>query len=145
MELLGKMVANGIGSVECRQDVHDDYNERLDEALSHTIWAHPGMTTYYRNSRGRVVTTMPWTNSEYWQMTRQPDLDEFHVVRASAVDGPDRGRVAAGHLVLVDLEIRNRKRLCPLSEHEVAIGLERSGAGGALARTSPARAAPRAG
>jgi 4-hydroxyacetophenone monooxygenase len=40
------------------------------------------MTTYYRNSRGRVVSTMPWTNSEYWHMTREPDLDEFHVERA---------------------------------------------------------------
>ena len=79
MRMIARMVEDGIASVECRKDVHDAYVERIDDALSRTIWAHPGMTTYYRNSRGRVVSTMPWTNSEYWHMTREPDLDEFHV------------------------------------------------------------------
>lgn len=79
MRMIARMVEDGITSVECRKDVHDAYVERIDDALSRTIWAHPGMTTYYRNSRGRVVSTMPWTNSEYWHMTREPDLDEFHV------------------------------------------------------------------
>jgi hypothetical protein len=32
---------------------------------------------YDRNSRGRVVSTMPWTNTEYWLMTHEPDLDDF--------------------------------------------------------------------
>lgn len=59
MRMLARMVEENISSVECRQQVHDDYVERIDAALSRTIWAHPGMTTYYRNSRGRVVTTMP--------------------------------------------------------------------------------------
>jgi 4-hydroxyacetophenone monooxygenase len=84
MELLAKMLANDIASVECRQDVHDAYNARLDEALSHTIWAHPGMTTYYRNSKGRIVVPMPWTNVEYWHMTRDPDLDDYIVERRKA-------------------------------------------------------------
>jgi 4-hydroxyacetophenone monooxygenase len=79
MRMIARMVEDGITSVECRKDVHDAYVERIDDALSRTIWAHPGMTTYYRNSRGRVVSTMPWTNSEYWHMTREPDLGEFHV------------------------------------------------------------------
>jgi 4-hydroxyacetophenone monooxygenase len=79
MGMIARMVEDGIASVECRREVHDAYVERIDDALSRTIWAHPGMTTYYRNSRGRVVSTMPWTNSEYWHMTREPDLDEFHV------------------------------------------------------------------
>jgi 4-hydroxyacetophenone monooxygenase len=47
--------------------------------MQRTIWVHPGMTTYYRNSRGGVVSTMPWTNAEYWHMTREPDLDDFTV------------------------------------------------------------------
>jgi 4-hydroxyacetophenone monooxygenase len=82
MGMIARMVEDGIASVECRREVHDAYVERIDAALAKTIWSHPGMTTYYRNSRGRVVTTMPWTNAEYWHMTREPDLDEFHVVRA---------------------------------------------------------------
>jgi 4-hydroxyacetophenone monooxygenase len=79
METLKLMVQQRIASVECRQEVHDAYNEELDEALSRTIWAHPGMTTYYRNSRGRIVVPMPWTNVDYWHRTRHPKLDDYHV------------------------------------------------------------------
>ncbi len=79
MEMLKKMLAGGITSVDCKPDVHDAYNERLAEKLRHTIWAHPGMTTYYRNSKGHIVVPMPWTNYEYWQMAREPDLADFDV------------------------------------------------------------------
>lgn len=79
MEMIAKMLAEGITSVDVKQDVHDAYNEDLAEKLSHTIWAHPGMTTYYRNSKGHIVVPCPWTNYEYWEMVREPDLADFHV------------------------------------------------------------------
>lgn len=81
MELLALMSTEGIASVDVRQEVHDAYNEELDAALAKTIWAHPGMTTYYRNSRGRIVVPMPWTNVDYWHRTRHPKLDEYRVER----------------------------------------------------------------
>ena len=77
MELLAHMVEQGISVVDCRQDVHDAYNEELDAALAQTIWAHPGMTTYYRNKRGRIVVPMPWSNVDYWHRTRRPRLDDY--------------------------------------------------------------------
>jgi len=43
------------------------------------IWSHPGMTTYYRNTRGRVVTVMPWRLVDYWEMTHEADLSNYHV------------------------------------------------------------------
>jgi 4-hydroxyacetophenone monooxygenase len=79
MEMLALMIDRGIASVECRREVHDAYNEELDAALARTIWAHPGMTTYYRNSRGRIVVPMPWTNVDYWHRTRHPNLDDYIV------------------------------------------------------------------
>ena len=81
MEMLALMIDREIASVECRQEAHDAYNEELDAALARTIWAHPGMTTYYRNSRGRVVVPMPWTNLDYWHRTRHPDLDDYVIQR----------------------------------------------------------------
>jgi 4-hydroxyacetophenone monooxygenase len=77
MEMVALMIERGIASVECRQEVHDAYNEELDAALARTIWAHPGMTTYYRNSSRRIVVPMPWTNVDYWHRTRHPKLDEY--------------------------------------------------------------------
>jgi 4-hydroxyacetophenone monooxygenase len=77
--LLQEMFRRDIGSVECRQDVHDTYNERVDEAHERMVWTHPGMSTYYRNSRGRVVVNSPWRNVDFWHFARDPDLDEFVV------------------------------------------------------------------
>jgi 4-hydroxyacetophenone monooxygenase len=81
MELLAQMIRQGITSVDCRQAVYDAYNEELDAALAKTIWAHPGMTTYYRNARGRIVVPMPWTNVDYWHRTRHPNLRDYHLAR----------------------------------------------------------------
>jgi 4-hydroxyacetophenone monooxygenase len=63
--------------LEVRQDVCDAYNARLDAAHEQMIWTHPGMTTYYRNAAGRVVTTTPWRLVDYWHMTRRPDTADF--------------------------------------------------------------------
>jgi 4-hydroxyacetophenone monooxygenase len=77
MQLLALLETGDVSSVEVRQEVHDAYDARLSDALSRTIWAHPGMTTYYRNAAGRVVIPMPWTNVDYLQMTHDVDLDDF--------------------------------------------------------------------
>jgi 4-hydroxyacetophenone monooxygenase len=79
MDLLKQMLNQGIGAVECRQDVHDAYNERVDEAHANMVWTHPGMETYYRNARGRVVVNGPYRNATFYEMTRTADLDDFIV------------------------------------------------------------------
>jgi 4-hydroxyacetophenone monooxygenase len=85
MKLLAHMIAEDVASVDCRRSVHDAYGEELDAALAGTIWSHPGMTTYYRNSRGRIVVPMPWRNVDYWHMTVEPDLQDFHACSRVAV------------------------------------------------------------
>jgi 4-hydroxyacetophenone monooxygenase len=80
LEMFASMIEHGIASVDCRQEVHDAYNDELNAALARTIWAHPGITTYYRNSKGRITVPMPWTNADYWHRTRRPNLDDYVVV-----------------------------------------------------------------
>lgn len=75
--LLSQMRAEGVSIVEVRQDVHDEYNERVDEAHRHMIWSHPGMETWYRNRAGRVVTNSPWRLVDYWTWTHAPSLDDY--------------------------------------------------------------------
>jgi hypothetical protein len=76
---LQEMFRRDLGSVECRPEVSDAYNERIDAAHENMVWTHPGMSTYYRNSRGRVVVNSPWRNVDFWHFARDPDLDEFIV------------------------------------------------------------------
>jgi len=79
MDLISKMVKGGLGAVAVRRDVHDAYNERVDALHEQMVWTHPGMETYYRNERGRVVVNSPFKNAAFFEMTRQANLSEFEV------------------------------------------------------------------
>jgi 4-hydroxyacetophenone monooxygenase len=77
ISLLDKMWDNNLGVVECRQDVHDEYNTAVAAAHERMIWTHPGVGTYYRNARGRIVVPNPWRVVEFWEMTKSADLDDY--------------------------------------------------------------------
>jgi 4-hydroxyacetophenone monooxygenase len=77
MDLLRQMADKEIAVVECRRDVHDSYNERVDRAHENMVWTHTGMQTYYRNSRGRVVVNFPFRNVDFFHMTRRAALTDF--------------------------------------------------------------------
>jgi 4-hydroxyacetophenone monooxygenase len=75
--LLTQMFDAGIATVEVKEQVYDDFTAKVDEMHQNMIWSHPAMTTYYRNSRGRVVVVNPFRNVDYWHMTRHADLAEY--------------------------------------------------------------------
>lgn len=83
VDLLRTMVIKGIAAAECRPEVHDSYNQLVDEAHEKMIWTHPGMDTWYRNKDGRVVTNSPWRVVDYWRMTRLPHLDDYSLEPAT--------------------------------------------------------------
>lgn len=66
-------------AMEVRQDVHDDYMDRLNAEHRELIWAHPGLTTYYRNKNGRVISIMPWRLVDFWGMSRAPNMEDFYL------------------------------------------------------------------
>jgi 4-hydroxyacetophenone monooxygenase len=84
VDLLKRMVRDGLGAIESRTDVHDRWVEEIDAAHSRMVWSHPGMSTYYRNSRGRVVSNSPYRVVDYWAMTHDADLADFVVERSVA-------------------------------------------------------------
>jgi 4-hydroxyacetophenone monooxygenase len=77
MDMLAKMVERGLGAVEVRADVHQDYNDNVAREHENMVWTHPGMTTYYRNSRGRITINSPYRNVDFFEMTKQVNLDEY--------------------------------------------------------------------
>jgi 4-hydroxyacetophenone monooxygenase len=82
VKAIGAMLEQGYATMECRRDVHDAYNERVDAEHENLVWRHPRVHSYYNNEAGRVTTNMPWTLLDYWSMTREPALDDFVMVRA---------------------------------------------------------------
>lgn len=74
---IASLIENNSSTMECRSIALDEYINRMDAEHEHLIWTHPGMSTYYRNRYGRVVSVMPWRLVDYWKMTHQPDLSDF--------------------------------------------------------------------
>lgn len=87
MQAIAHLVEHPDERLEVLDDVYERYNAELDEALSRTVWAHPGMTTYYRNAAGRIVVSSPWTYLDYWQRTAQFDPADY---ASFAVQGAER-------------------------------------------------------
>ncbi len=81
--LLTTMIARGIDAVDVRPEVHEDYHRRMDAEHAELVWSHPGMRNWYRNARGRVFVPMPWRLVDFWQMTREPRLDEYDAMPAA--------------------------------------------------------------
>ncbi|NLY27115.1 MAG: NAD(P)/FAD-dependent oxidoreductase [Alcaligenaceae bacterium] len=75
--------------IEVRQDVHDEFNKRVQEAHNKMIWSHKGMSNWYRTSQGKIVAPTPFRNDDYWHMLRSPSLDEFHVRTAVQLAGAE--------------------------------------------------------
>ena len=78
-DVLRQMVQFDIETVECRRAVYDGYVQLVDAAHERMVWTHPGMSTYYRNSRGRVVVNSPFRNLDFWNMTRHADIESVFV------------------------------------------------------------------
>ena len=74
------MIENGISSVEVQQNVHDEYNKRVDAEHDQLVWAHSGLHSWYRNSKGRVFSPMPWRFVDYWQMPHYFDESEYKAI-----------------------------------------------------------------
>ena len=84
MQAIRHLLVNETAAVEVDRNVFVRYNTELDEALSHCIWSHTGMTTYYRNDAGRIVVSSPWKYVDYWERTREFDPREYREVDVSS-------------------------------------------------------------
>jgi 4-hydroxyacetophenone monooxygenase len=77
MGCLEALLERGLRAMECKPKVCDRFQQRLEQRLSQLVWSHPGSGSWYKNSRGRVVTTSPWRLVDYWRWTREPDLADY--------------------------------------------------------------------
>ncbi|MFK8020607.1 MAG: flavin-containing monooxygenase [Pseudomonadales bacterium] len=71
MNALKLMCEKEIKALECKREVADDYEDRLDSTLAGMVWSHPNVHGFYRlEDSGRVAVNMPWAAYEYWQWTK---------------------------------------------------------------------------
>jgi 4-hydroxyacetophenone monooxygenase len=71
------LLKSGNSAMECRQEVHDAYNRRVDDAHSKMVWAHGGVRNWYRNKNGRVTMASPWRMVDYWRWLSKLDPNDY--------------------------------------------------------------------
>jgi 4-hydroxyacetophenone monooxygenase len=67
-------------ALDCRREVHDAYNRRVDEANARMAWGAPNVSSWYKNEQGRVTQNWPFTLLEFWQRTRAPDPADYRLL-----------------------------------------------------------------
>lgn len=78
---LKMQVEEGCRALECRADVMDTYNRRIDALNRQRAWGAARVSSWYKNKRGRVTQNWPGTHWEYWQQMRQPGAEELLIER----------------------------------------------------------------
>ena len=76
------MIEKDIRSMEPKQSVFEDYNERMDIAMKDLIWEHEGprnTTNYYVNQHGRQGVQMPWLLADYHAWVVAPEPSDFEL------------------------------------------------------------------
>ena len=69
----------GHRALEVKQQVHDEYNVKVDEENARMAWGAPGVSSWYKNATGRVSQNWPFALIDYWQATLAPAPDEFRI------------------------------------------------------------------
>ncbi|MDA9690585.1 NAD(P)/FAD-dependent oxidoreductase [Pseudomonadota bacterium] len=64
------ILENNIKHLKVKQDVVVSYQDKLEARLNQMVWQHPSVSSWYQNSKGKVVTTSPWRLLEYWEWTK---------------------------------------------------------------------------
>ncbi len=75
-----ELLATGHRAIDPRPEVHDAYNERVDAANLKMAWGVSSVNSWYKNATGRSAQNWPFSLLEYWQQTREPDLDDYELL-----------------------------------------------------------------
>lgn len=74
-------IEEGYRSLECRRELMDAYNAQIDALNRQRAWGAPAVSSWYKNSAGRVTQNWPGTHGEFWQQMRAPGEEELIVER----------------------------------------------------------------
>ena len=74
------LLDKGARALDCRPEVHDAYNERIDAGNLRMAWGVSRVNSWYKNDTGRVAQNWPFSLLEYWQQTKTPDPADYELL-----------------------------------------------------------------
>jgi 4-hydroxyacetophenone monooxygenase len=80
MDCIRTVLAGEHVALECRRDVHDQYNAEIDAENLRMAWGVSKVNSWYKNAKGRVAQNWPFPLLEYWTRTRQVDPADYEML-----------------------------------------------------------------
>jgi cyclohexanone monooxygenase len=80
---LDDMVAGRVQAIDIKRDIHDAYNDEIQQAMQSTVWL-ANCNNYYRHPNGKVVTQFPYSGTKFVAMLAEVGLDAFDRMEATA-------------------------------------------------------------
>ncbi len=77
---LRMLLESGRNAIDCRREVHDAYNERIDRANRERVWGVATVNSWYRNQKGRVAQNWPFNLIDYWRQTLEPNPADYEFI-----------------------------------------------------------------
>jgi 4-hydroxyacetophenone monooxygenase len=78
---IGMLLRERCQAIDVRKDVHDEFNEQVDAENRLMAWGWSDVNSWYKNEHGHVAQNWPFTLLEYWQRTREPNPDDYELLR----------------------------------------------------------------
>lgn len=79
---------NRIGTVEVREDIQDEYNRSLQDAMKSSVWNNGGCGSWYLDKHGNNTTLWPGFTFEFRRITKKFDLAAYRSVAAADLPAP---------------------------------------------------------
>lgn len=85
---------HGIGTIEVREDVQDDYNRKIQAALKTSVWNNGGCASWYLDKHGNNTTLWPGFTFDFRRQLRTFDLEAYRSVAATDLVAPQAAETA---------------------------------------------------
>ena len=63
--------------IKVKPEIEGQYQDRFNKRHEKMVWQHEKVSSWYQNSKGKVVTTSPWRLIEYWNWSSNFNADDY--------------------------------------------------------------------
>ena len=80
LQCLRHVLSTQARAIDCRPEVHDRYNVRIDEGNLLMAWGASSVNSWYKSDSGRVAQNWPFSLLEFWQQTREVNSADYELL-----------------------------------------------------------------
>jgi 4-hydroxyacetophenone monooxygenase len=78
-QCLKYMFEKQLNSIDVKPEVHDEYNEWIDQGNRRMAWGLSDVSSWYKNASGRTAQNWPFSLLEYWEQTREIKTSDYKI------------------------------------------------------------------